>query len=80
VDYITSGIRVNAVSGGFIDTQSLTAFPEFEEMKRVAAERTPAKRIGQPDDLAGIVTFLCTDEARWIVGQTILADGGMGLV
>jgi enoyl-[acyl-carrier protein] reductase III len=80
VDYIQDGVRVNAVSGGFIDTQSLNAFPEYERMKEEAKKRTPANRIGQPEDLSGIVAFLCTDDARWIVGQTILADGALSLV
>jgi len=80
VDYIPDGIRVNTVSGGFIDTRSLSAFPAYEVMKEKAVQRTPAGRLGKPNDLAGIVSFLCSDDARWIVGQTILADGGMSLV
>jgi len=80
VEYIESGIRVNAVSGGFIDTKSLSAFPQYEVMKNEAMRRTPAKRIGQPEDISGIVSFLCSEEAGWIVGQTILADGGLSLV
>lgn len=80
VDYAPDGVRVNAVSGGFIDTKSLTAFPEYERLKEEAVKRTPAGRIGTAEDLAGIVRFLCTPEASWLCGQTILADGGMGLV
>jgi len=80
VDYIESGIRVNAVSGGFIDTKSLSAFPQYEAMKEEAVRRTPAKRIGKPEDISGVVSFLCSEEAGWIVGQTILADGGLSLV
>lgn len=80
VDYAPDGVRVNAVSGGFIDTKSLTAFPEYERLKEEAIKRTPAGRIGTANDLAGIVRFLCTPEASWLCGQTILADGGMGLV
>ncbi len=80
VDYIPDGVRVNTVSGGFIDTQSLSAFPEYERLRDEAAKRTPAGRIGNPDDLASVVEFLCSDESRWIVGQVLLADGGMSLV
>lgn len=80
VDYIPDGVRVNAVSGGFIDTKSLTAFPEYERMKQEVINRTPAKAVGKPEDLAGIVSFLCSDDASWIIGQTLLADGGLSLV
>jgi 3-oxoacyl-[acyl-carrier protein] reductase len=38
---------------------------------------TPLGRIGQPDDIVGIVMFLASDEARWITGRTIIADGGL---
>lgn len=80
VDFIRDGIRVNAVSGGFIETRSLAAFPEFEAMMAEAVKRTPAGRIGKPEDLSGVVSFVCSQDAGWIVGQTLLADGGLTLV
>jgi len=80
VSFIGQGIRVNAVSAGLVHTQSLEAFPQYKEMSREIINRTPAKRLGQPEDLAGLVSFLCSDDAGWIVGQTILADGGLSLV
>jgi len=69
-------IRVNAVSGGPIDTDALKAFPNYEEVKAAVEERSPLNRMGIPQDLAGITYFLCTDEASWITGQTIIVDGG----
>jgi enoyl-[acyl-carrier protein] reductase III len=74
------GIRVNAVSAGPVDTQSLASFPGHEEMKRELARRTPAGRLGRPEDLAGLVSFLLSPDAEWIVGQTLVADGGLSLV
>lgn len=69
------GITVNAVAPGVIETDMTT---------KIIAERgdqiramTPLARIGQPDDIAGIVTFLASPEAGWITGRTILADGGL---
>jgi 3-oxoacyl-[acyl-carrier protein] reductase len=69
------GITVNAVAPGVIETDMTT---------RILAERgdqilamTPLARIGQPDDIAGIVTFLASPEAGWITGRTIIADGGV---
>ncbi len=70
------GIRVNAVSGGPIDTDALKAFPNYEEVKAEVIERSPLNRMGLPEDLAGICWFLCTDECSWLTGQTIVVDGG----
>lgn len=69
-------IRVNAVSGGPIDTDALKAFTNYEEVKAETIKRSSVKRMGQPQDIAGAVYFLCTDEAGWITGQTIIVDGG----
>lgn len=73
------GINVNAVSGGFIDTDALKAFPDWEQMAAAAIARTPAGRLGQPADLARVVGMLANDKAGWICGQVILADGGCSL-
>jgi len=70
------GIRVNAVSGGPIDTDALKAFPNYEEVKAEVEKRSPLNRMGLPSDIAGICYFLCTDEASWITGQTFIVDGG----
>lgn len=69
-------IRVNALSGGPIETDALRAFPNFDKLKQDVISRTPLGRMGQPDDLAGIAKFLCSEDAKWITGQTIIADGG----
>ena len=69
-------IRVNAISGGPIDTDALKAFPNYEEVKAEVEKRSPLNRMGLPEDLAGISYFLCTDEASWITGQTFIVDGG----
>ena len=70
------GIRVNAISGGPIDTDALKAFPNYEEVKAEVEKRSPLNRMGKPEDLAGIAYFLCSDEASWITGQTFIVDGG----
>ncbi|BCD68309.1 enoyl-ACP reductase [Nitratiruptor sp. YY09-18] len=69
-------IRVNAVSGGPIDTDALRAFPNYEEVKAETIARSPLGRMGTPQDLAGACWFLCSDEASWITGQTLVVDGG----
>ena len=80
VEFARSGINVNCVSGGPIDTDSLRLIPGSERLIEESMKRTPAGRIGMPEDIAGVVAFLCSDDARWIRGQSIVADGGMSLM
>jgi len=70
------GIRVNAVSGGPIDTDALKKFPNYEEVKKEVELRSPLGRMGVAKDLSGMCYFLCTDECSWLTGQTIIIDGG----
>ncbi len=70
------GIRVNAVSGGPIETDALRAFTNYEEVKAETIKRSALNRMGTPEDLAGAVYFLCTEDASWITGHTLIVDGG----
>lgn len=70
------GIRVNAVSGGPIDTDALRAFPNYEEVKSEVVTRSPLSRMGEATDLTGACLFLCGTESSWLTGQTIVIDGG----
>ncbi len=79
VELAGRGIRVNGVSGGVVETDALDHFENREEMLRNARAHTPAGRILQPEDLAQVVTFLCSADADMIVGQIIVVDGGYGL-
>jgi enoyl-[acyl-carrier protein] reductase III len=72
-------IVVNGVCGGLIETSTLAHFPNREQITADALARTPFGRIGQPDDLAGVVAFLCNGDSAWICGQTIVADGGFSI-
>lgn len=70
------GIRVNAVGPGSIATDMLgTALADPEGRQRILS-RTPLGRIGEPKEIAAIVAFLASDEASYITGQTVYADGG----
>ena len=71
----SKGITVNAVAPGVIETEMTSAIIAERGAAIIAA--TSLGRIGQPEDIAGIVTFLASPEAGWITGRTILADGGV---
>jgi len=73
------GIAVNAVSGGVIETGALEHYPERERLLAWAREHTPTGRLVTAEELAAGVSWLCTDEARPIRGQTIVVDGGLTL-
>jgi enoyl-[acyl-carrier protein] reductase III len=78
VELAPRGIRVNAVSAGVVETGALEHFPNREEMLASGA-RNPAGRIVTPEDVAGVVAFLCSPDAEMIRGQTIVVDGGWSL-
>jgi 3-oxoacyl-[acyl-carrier protein] reductase len=70
-------IRVNSLDPGMVETEGLRASGLSEGAFREQQEReTPLGRIAQPDDIASAVTFLASDDARWITGQIIVAAGG----
>ncbi|MFZ5801889.1 MAG: SDR family oxidoreductase [Candidatus Omnitrophota bacterium] len=78
-EFAPKNIRVNGISGGPIETESLKFFPDYESLKKEAIRSTPAGRMGRPEDLAKVVAFLASEDSRWIFGQTIIVDGGISL-
>jgi NAD(P)-dependent dehydrogenase (short-subunit alcohol dehydrogenase family) len=70
-------IRVNAVAPAIVKTQFATVLYEGREEQVAAAY--PLKRLGVPEDIAGAVAFLLSDQASWITGQTLVLDGGVTL-
>jgi enoyl-[acyl-carrier protein] reductase III len=71
-------VNVNAVCGGPVDTGSLRGFSSFDALEAESRRRPPG-RLGRPEDLAPVVAFLLSPEARWIRGQVLVADGGFSL-
>jgi 3-oxoacyl-[acyl-carrier protein] reductase len=67
------GIRVNCVAPGLIETEMLEGVPFLDKI----VERVPLGRIGKPEEVAGAVAFLCSDEATYITGATISVNGGL---
>jgi 3-oxoacyl-[acyl-carrier protein] reductase len=74
---LAPGIRVNAVAPAVIKTDFAKALYEGHEAE--AAAQYPLKRLGEPDDVAGPVAFLLSDDAAWITGQTLVIDGGASM-
>jgi enoyl-[acyl-carrier protein] reductase III len=79
VELAPRGIAVNAVSAGVVETGALEHFPRKEAMLELG-RRNPVGRLVTPEDVAACVTFLCSPEATMIRGQTIVIDGGGGLL
>ncbi len=67
-------VRVNAVAPGLIETSMTESMPEQARAHFLSA--VPLGRSGTPEDVSGVVTFLCSDAARYVTGQTIVVDGG----
>ena len=78
VELAPKGISVNAVSGGYVDTEALDHFPVREQMLE-AGRNTLLGRMVEPEDIARVVAFLCTEDAAMIRGQVIVVDGGSAL-
>lgn len=70
------GIRVNAIAPGWIETELTSALRQDESRSKVITDRTPMGRWGKPDDLAGAVRFLASEEAGFITGVILPIDGG----
>jgi 3-oxoacyl-[acyl-carrier protein] reductase len=70
-------IRVNAVSPGPVETEGTHSMAEWDQFKAFMLPRTPLGRIGQPDDIATVVSFIASEDAGWITGQIIPAAGGL---
>jgi len=72
------GIRVNAVAPGVVETD-LSNFTKTDAGRDVTLGMQALKRIAQPDDIAAVVAFLVSDEARWVTGDIVRVDGGSRL-
>lgn len=71
------GVRVNAIAPGYISTE-LTGVLN-DEQRGLILQNTPLGRLGEPEDVARAVRFLCSDEAAFITGEVLLVDGGLGM-
>jgi 3-oxoacyl-[acyl-carrier protein] reductase len=77
VDLGSANINVNAVAPGFVKTELLARLPR--EILERAEHESLLGRVAEPEDVARVVSFLCSEAARHITGQTIVVDGGLTL-
>ena len=70
-------VRANVVAPGYVKTRLTDVLPE--EATAAMLQNTPLARLGEPEDVAGAVRFLCSDEASFITGDVLLVDGGLGM-
>jgi 3-oxoacyl-[acyl-carrier protein] reductase len=71
------GVRANVVAPGYVESRLTDVIAD--EMKELMLASTPLGRFGRPEDVAGAVRFLCSDEAAFITGEVLLVDGGLGM-
>ncbi|MFZ1108575.1 MAG: SDR family oxidoreductase [Rhodomicrobium sp.] len=79
VEWGARGIRVNAIAPGVIKTDFAKALYENPKAAAMVSAMTCLKRLGEPEDIAGVAAFLASDAARYITGQLILVDGGASI-
>ena len=70
-------VRANVVAPGYVTTRLTDVLPE--EATQAMLQNTPLGRLGDPEDVAGAVRFLCSDAARFVTGDVLLVDGGLGM-
>ena len=78
IDLAETGVRVNAVAPGLISTEALLAGMPEPELQAVIQRFVPGGRFGTPEEIADVVTFLASDEARYVNGSVIPVDAALG--
>ena len=76
VDLGPSGVRVNALSPGVVDTEMAYIGRDFDAIRDRVAAGLPLRRVGTPEDMTGPAVFLASDESAWMTGQSLVVDGG----
>ncbi len=71
------GVRANVLAPGYVSSRLTDEIPD--ELRQAMLQNTPLGRFGEPEDIAGAVRFLCSDEASFITGEVLLVDGGLGM-
>lgn len=76
MEWSPKGVRINCIAPGLIRTDFARALWEDDKARATVERLTPLRRLGEPEDIAGVAVFLAAPASRFITGQTIIADGG----
>jgi NAD(P)-dependent dehydrogenase (short-subunit alcohol dehydrogenase family) len=76
IEYASHGIRINALAPGLVETAMTKAWFDDPQLRSYFLSQTPLGRVAQPEEIAGMVLFLCSDLASFAVGQSFVLDGG----
>ncbi|WP_276256186.1 SDR family NAD(P)-dependent oxidoreductase [Halomontanus rarus] len=76
IDYADRGVRVNSICPGFVETPMTDEYLKEEQFYNFVRDETPMGRIAQPEEIAGVASFLASDEASYVTGTNIPVDGG----
>ncbi len=79
IELAPKGISVNGVAAGAVETEALKMYTASQDLPPQSWQKTPAGRMVQPEDVANVVAFLCSNDAAMIRGQIIVVDGGLSL-
>lgn len=77
VEYGPHGIRSNCICPSTIRSSLIEPYLQDENAKKMLEATFPLRRVGEPDDIAGAVSYLCSDDAKWVTGTVLVVDGGV---
>jgi 3-oxoacyl-[acyl-carrier protein] reductase len=77
VEYGANGIRCNCICPSTIKSSMLEPYLQDENAKKMLESSFPLRKLGEPEDIAGAVAYLCSDDAKWVTGMIMTIDGGI---